>query len=138
MNRIGKDMKMNLEEILEQSPDLPGYGGGKWAIYSISCCWWTSFPEDLGESAPMKWDPETGRISHNPGGHGLPCCPHCGSLLMQAPLEKFVAEAREHPDYYGKLGLEVFVRSHSRNSKRCFRDWDRYEAAQSPDDGRFA
>lgn len=101
---------MTLEEILEQSPEIPLYGGGKWAMYSFKCCWWTSFPEDLGTLA----------ISQ------LPCCPHCGSVLLQAPLEKFVGVAQGNPDYYGKYGIETFILAHSRNYDHCYQSWSDY------------
>jgi hypothetical protein len=110
---------MNLQQILDQSPDIPGYGGGKWAIYSVNCCWWTSFPEDLGSLPPMRYEPFTGQMLPNPGGPALPCCPHCHSVLLQAPLEKFIEAAQGQPEHYGKFGIETFVQTHSRNSKFC-------------------
>lgn len=103
---------MTLEEILEQSPEIEAYGGGQWAMYGVGCCWWTSFPEDLG-AIP---------ISH------LPCCPHCGSVLLQAPLEKFIQAARDNPKHYGgNFGIETFILAHSRNADFCFSDWESYE-----------
>lgn len=101
---------MTLEEIWSNSPVIPGYGGGKWAMYSVHCCWWTSFPKDLGTI----------------GEHRLPCCPHCGSVLMQAPLDGFVEAARQNPSHYGDGGLETFVKAHSRNSQTCHRKWSEY------------
>lgn len=100
---------MTLIEIMEQSPDIPIFGGGQWAFYAVSCCWWTSFPEDMGA---------------NPGG--LPCCPHCGSVLLQGPLDRFVAAAQEQPDHYGPGGIETFVKAHHRNGLHGYR-WDQYE-----------
>lgn len=119
---------MNLQEILDQSPDVPGYGGGKWAMYSVHCCWWTSFPDDLGQLPPVKYDPKVKRIKPNPGGHGLPCCPHCGSVLMQAPLDKFVQAAQASHEHYGDFGIDAFLEAHSRNSKKCHRSWDQYNS----------
>lgn len=103
---------MTLDEIIEQSPDIPIYGGGKWAMYSVGCCWWTSFPEDLGVT----------------GEHRLPCCPHCKSVLMQAPLLDFVDAARANPDHYGSFcGLDVFTSAHSRNANWCRPTWYDYQ-----------
>lgn len=102
---------MTLDEILEQSPEIEVYGGGQWAMYSIGCCWWTSFPEDLGVLTGL--------------GH-LPCCPHCQSVLMQGPLDKFIQSARGNPEHYGRYGLEAFTLSHSRNYDHCWRDWESY------------
>lgn len=122
------------------SPDVPGYGGGQWAMYSIGCCWWTSYPEDLGETPPFKvtQDPTTGvfQVDKDPNGHGLPCCPHCGSLLMQAPLEKFIESAKADPGHYGEQGLSNFVKAHSQYSKFCRKGWDQYSVI--PNGGRFA
>lgn len=123
---------MNKQEILDQSPDIPSYGGGKWAFYSANCCWWTSFPDDLGSLPPMTYDHETKRIKPNPGGPRLPCCPHCRSVLMQAPLEKFVEFAEQHPDHYGRLGIQIFWASHHRNSPRCYTNWADYEILVKP------
>lgn len=122
---------MNLQQILDQSPDIPGYGGGKWAMYSVNCCWWTSFPEDLGSTADFM----PGKLKiHSIGGRtietdltAIPCCPHCGSVLMQAPLEKFVEAAQANPDHYGDFGIDAFVQAHSRVSQKvCHRSWTEY------------
>ena len=120
---------MNIKEILEKSPRIKGWG--KTAFYSIGCCWWTSFPKDLGKLAPVKYNHETKMIEPNPGGPGLPCCPHCGSLLMQAPLDDFIKSAKETPFHYGEGGLDVFVQSHERNSHCCFTKWAMYKAKES-------
>lgn len=87
---------MNLKQIMKMSPKNE-MGNGQWAMYSVSCCWWTTFAEDLGEKPPVRYEPETQCIVPNPGGPGLPCCPHCGSLLMQAKLKKFVKAAKRVP-----------------------------------------
>lgn len=99
----------NIKQLLDVSPKIPEYGGGKWAIYAISCCWWTSFPDDLATNAV-----------------DLPCCPHCGSLLMQAPLKKFVEFAQENPGHYGKYGIDAFLEAHSRNATTCHDNWNKY------------
>lgn len=103
---------MTLEEIEAKSPK--GYGGGKWAMYSVHCCWWTSFPEDLG----VRTD------------NHLPCCPHCGSVLLQAPLDKFTESARSNPAHYGPGGLDTFTAAHSRNARACHRSWSGYVKAE--------
>lgn len=124
---------MNLEDILTQSPDIPGYGGGKWAMYSVHCCWWTSFPEDLGNMAklmperPKILDRQDQSIFREVNFDGLPCCPHCGSVLLQAPLEKFIQAARQNPGHYGERGLATFAMAHSRNTRACYRNWRDYE-----------
>ena len=115
---------MTLDEILEQSPDTPVYEEGKWAAYSVGCCWWTSFPEDLGVT-PQK------RVKfHKPDMEidvgGIPCCPHCGNVLLQAPLGDFVRSAVDNPEHYGPGGLDTFVKAHSRNSTICHTSWMLY------------
>lgn len=111
---------MNLQQILDQSPDIPAYGGGKWAMYSFGCCWWTSFPEDLGTTKdfPLPCIPRD--------GYELPCCPHCGSVLLQAPLASFIEAARASPNYYGRHGLVAFAAGHSRNADYCHDGWRPY------------
>jgi hypothetical protein len=117
---------MNIQEILTQSPEISAYGGGKWSMYSVHCCWWTSFPEDLGRLPAVRYDPKLGRITPNPEGIGLPCCPHCKSVLMQGPLEGFIAAAQAEPGHYGRFGLDAFLEAFSRNAKSCYPGWDYY------------
>ncbi len=38
-------------------------------VYGVGCTWWDSI-YNVGHTTPMN-------------GHALPCCPHCGSLLME-------------------------------------------------------
>lgn len=119
---------MTLEEILEQSPV---FDSGKWAFYSANCCWWTSFPDDLGRLPPMTYKDGVGVVP-NPGGHQLPCCPHCHSVLLQAPLKEFIEAAQSKPEHYGKLGLAVFVMSHERNIHQCYQKFEMYEIFLKP------
>lgn len=108
-----------IDFLLKESTDCPGYGGGKWAMYSVFCTWWTSFPEDLGKN-PL----------------GVPCCPHCGSVLMQAPLNDFIEAAKNDPQNYGQYGITTFIKAHSRFAKRCFGNWN--DVFVIPNNGRFA
>lgn len=129
---------MTLEEILAQSPFLKGYQEQpiQMAFYSANCCWWTSFPDDLGKLPPVKYVPgspgKPGRIMADPGGHQLPCCPHCKSVLLQAPLINFIAYAKEQPEHYGRSQLKNFTQSHERNSRTCFTTFDQYEIFYRP------
>lgn len=113
----------SLDAIVAAAPDVPGYGGGKWAWYGM-CCWWTSKPADVGHASPPPW---SGRFGPEPTGWtdrpGLPCCPYCGSPLFQAPLEEFVAAAKGDPAHHGVGGLATFVAAHS---APCHRTWDEY------------
>ena len=100
---------LRLSEIQRSAPNVPGYGGGKWAMYGALCCWWTADPKDMGQHEG-----------------GLPCCPHCGGPLFQARLEPFLKSAREHPEHYGSGGILTFAAAHSRNATTCHRSWDKY------------
>jgi len=42
-------------------------------VYGVGCTWWDSIYK-VGHTPPMN-------------GHRLPCCPHCGSVLMELPDE---------------------------------------------------
>jgi len=121
---------MNVHQILTESPDIPGYGGGKWAMYSMGCCWWTSFPEDLGRTG----SPIDEMIIVSESGNetavtppSFPCCPHCGSLLMQAPLLDFIKQAHGKPNHFGEGGIDTFIAAHHRNSSQCYERWHHYE-----------
>lgn len=120
---------MTLDEILKQSPK---FQGEQTAVYSMHCCWWTSFPDDLGNTSDFKWaralrdDLKAEYKKHLPTDTGLPCCPHCGSVLMQAPLGDFIQAAQFNPHHYGSAGIDTFVLAHSRNSPGCRRTWAEY------------
>jgi hypothetical protein len=130
MDQSNKHIR-SIDHLLMVSPDIPGYGGGQWAMFSIFCCWWTSFPEDLGNLAKFKPGKLTikgqnGQPDTKVGFDGLPCCPYCGSVLMQAPLKKFVDAALADPDHYGRFGIDAFLEAHHRNSKACHAGWTEY------------
>lgn len=122
---------MNKKEILEKSPT--NYGE-QMAFYSVGCCWWTSFPEDLGKTSDFGGFPNGFQTVYPDGSKsepiknhpGLPCCPHCGAVLMQAPLEDFIKTAEDNPSHYGEHGIETFYKTHHRNSKHCHRHWEDY------------
>lgn len=101
---------MTLEEIMAESPRSAFGEGEQMAAFSVSCCWWTTFPGEAGRR----------------GEYALPCCPHCGSMLMQAPLRDFVAAAKRNREHYGVGGLAAFVAAHSKNSETCHDTWDEY------------
>ena|SRR6185295_14322260 len=60
-------------------------------VYGVRCVWWDSIYEASGKTMP--------------GGGVLPCCPHCGSVLMEVPSLKDWNrnvdewEAAGHPGY---------------------------------------
>jgi hypothetical protein len=107
---------LSLSQIECAAPNVRGYGGGKWAMYSVGCCWWTTDPKAMGERE-----------------HNLPCCPHCGSVLMQAPLPKFLRSARNSPEHYGPGGLAAFAAAHSSNATMCRNSWELYGMSQGND-----
>lgn len=117
----------SLDKIVADAPDIPGYGGGKWAMYSVGCCWWTSDPAHLGNTRDFPRPKLKPEYEKHLGDHGLPCCPHCGSVLMQAPLEQFVAAAKSNPNHYGEWGLWAFVAAHHTVASRCYKRWNAYE-----------
>lgn len=111
-----------LDRIFADAPDCPGYGGGKWAVYAIGCCWWTSNPERDGGRGPGYMS--SGRFGEPPRMMpGLPACPSCGSMLMQAPLGEFMAAGVSNPGHYGPGGLATFAAAHA---APCRRRWSEY------------
>jgi hypothetical protein len=132
---LSKNLAELLKSIEGESPDCPGYGGGKWAMYSIRCCWWTSFPDDLGSTKDFPRPELKPEYEKHIKDHGLPCCPHCGSVLMQAPLKDFMDQARNNPGHYGADGFAAFLRAHSRGpigKHTCSPDWARYNLLDRP------
>lgn len=105
-------MNWTLDRIKEEVSKRPG--GGR-AYYAARCPWWTIFGDDLG-----------GR-----GEPPLPCCPHCGSMLLEAPALDFIAKAEENPSHYGEGGLATFVAAFHRNGQHAS-GWDGYDIEESP------
>lgn len=114
-----------LGEIEAQAPEVPGWGGGKWAVYSVGCCWWTTRPADLGHRDVKGV------------GQGLPCCPHCGSMLLQAPLADFLKAARAEPGHYGPGGLWTLARAWAGYAETCHRGWAEYDRRDAPNPYRI-
>ncbi|TAL28984.1 MAG: hypothetical protein EPN98_21315 [Phenylobacterium sp.] len=60
-------------------------------VYGANCVWWDSIDKVAAKPTPS--------------GRGLPCCPHCGSVLMEVPsiehwnrnMDRY--EADGHPGY---------------------------------------
>ena len=99
-----------LAEIIDGAPEVPGMPPGKWIVYSVGCCWWTTDVRDSVHSS-------------RPGAP-IPLCPTCGAPLMQAPAAKFIAAAISRPDHYGPAGLEAFLAAFR---APCHRAWTDYE-----------
>ena len=81
-------------------------------VYGARCTWWDSISF----------------VGHTPtrGGHSLPCCPYCGSVLFEVPsLAEFLSgadryETDGHPGYRKQL---EWMRG------KCFQDMAAAEAA---------
>ena len=86
-------------------------------VYGANCTWWDS----LSKSAMV---PGTQRVPGRPRS-GLPCCPHCGSVLFQTEEDKWHAgiasyEAAGNPGY---ADLMTWARG------KCFQNMDQLRAA---------
>ena len=107
--------RITLEQIEGQAP------ADALAYYGATCCWWATDPGDLGHV-----DPSDDPIS------SLPCCPHCGGVLLQMPLADFLKSARSAPEgFYGPYGLDAFALAHAANSDGCAKSWRAYNMALS-------
>lgn len=105
---------LTLDEIEAQAPAHSD--GEPTAFYSVGCCWWATNHHDLGAM------PGTDK---GPLG-ALPCCPHCYSVLYQAPLADYLAAARLNPDHYGEFGLMALAKAHATNVPGCAPLWRVY------------
>lgn len=106
------DPLAQLEAIYDDAPDRSFLGDEKIAVWSATCCWWSSNPHTVGQSPK----------------HKLPACPSCGSVLYQGPLRHFIDRSSEHPDAYGEGGMAAFVAAH--NTTPCHQSWDEYVSSQ--------
>jgi hypothetical protein len=65
-------------------PPLRGHGpstvDSDLMVYGVGCCWFDNIS----------------KVSKHPSG--LPCCPFCGSLLMQAPTASYWRDAQKYED----------------------------------------
>lgn len=109
--------KMTFEEISAQSPK--DVDNQQWAVYSLKCCWWTTFPEDVGFIPIIR---ELGAKFQ----FSQACCPHCYSPLHKILLADFLIVVSYQPERYGLGNLDTLVAAHSRNANYCARNWRDY------------
>jgi hypothetical protein len=109
-------MSLRIDEIEANADPKYGRKGQKYAFYAARCCWWTTDYRDLGS------------IDGTPDG--LPCCPYCGSVLYEAPLEGFLETAKENPGHYGPRGLDALADAHHGTGlhERDFPSYDPHKA----------
>ena len=53
-------------------------------VYGANCVWWDS----IGKAGHTPPDPQTGTR--------LPCCPHCGGMLLETPAEQWFGDIRAY------------------------------------------
>ncbi len=80
-------------------------------VYGAGCAWWDSIDK-------------AGRRSG--GGMPLPCCPHCGSVLMQtSESDWWSGAAKQDAEQPGYLDTLRWSRG------RCFKTWAEAKAAHA-------
>lgn len=83
-------------------------------VYGVGCAWWDSID----------------KAGSRPGSVPLPCCPHCGSMLLQTSESDWwrgaTKQDAEQPGY-----LETLRWSQG----RCFKTWADAKAAHAADLG---
>ncbi|WP_026783127.1 hypothetical protein [Pleomorphomonas koreensis] len=77
-------------------------------VYGARCCWFGSISE----------------VGHT--NIGLPCCPHCGSVLYEMPDEATWWDGVDRYEAAGHLGYRAMV------------EWMRGKHFRSPDEGAAA
>ena len=88
--------------------------------YSTQTCWWTHDARHLCRHAS-----------------GLPCDPRGGMLFEAHDTEAFLQTAEEHPEHYGRHGLDAFMAAHHLNCHvsetdarcTCMASWADYNDA---------
>lgn len=81
---------------------------GQRVVYGARCCWWDSI--SAAGSKPS----------------GLPCCPHCGGVLMETDSEATWWEGVDRAEAEGRSGYRALI-EWSRG--RCFLSFEAMEAA---------
>ena len=82
-------------------------------VYGARCTWWDSI-DNVGRTPP------------GPGGHRLPACPHCGSVLFEVPTEEDWWEGVDRAEREGRVGYRGLI-EWSRG--RCYPNFTALEAA---------
>lgn len=80
-------------------------------VYGACCVWWDSIDK-------------VGRTPPGPGGHQLPCCPHCGSVLLQMDAGKWFKALRDANSK--ETGYEDMLKW---SRGKCFRTFPELRAA---------
>ena len=84
-----------IQRARERERKIKDGGWGDIIVHGAGCLWWDSGSK-AGRTVPFN-------------GHSFPCCPHCGSLLMQVENEASFFkgvdehEANGHPGYRAML-----------------------------------
>jgi hypothetical protein len=87
-------------------------------VYGVNCVWWDSIEKTGRLEVPRRYDTPA-----RMGRPGLPCCPHCGSVLMQIEESKWFAnmddyEAGRQPDGVAHPGYRKMMEW---GRGKCFR-----------------
>ncbi len=75
-------------------------------VYGMGCTWWDSIS-----------NVETKEVK---GGHKVPCCPHCGSVLFEVDSEELFLK---DVDKYEKDGHPNYRKTLLWSKGKCFKTW---------------
>lgn len=88
--------------------------------YGANTCWWTT---------------DSRHLYKHPMFPHLPCDPRAGVLMECHDPKKFIEQAEQNPEHYGRHGLDAFVAAYHGNViiadngwPTCFEGWEKYNA----------
>ena len=120
MIQIGTHMKIEFKTTLS---DLKKCNPEHEVCYAVRTCWWCLIQDHPGYKI-----------------NDIPVDPR-GSVLMMAPLGRFIQGAEKNPDYYGKYGLKAFMAAYHGNlltddgKPTSLETWEEYEELLNEQDG---
>ena len=89
-------------------------------VFGMRCVWWDGIEK-------------VGKLPPSPSGHSLPCCPHCGGVLMQMDGPEQWWRTVEQHQANGHPGYRAFIEW---MKGKCFPTMQAAKAAYEAKPGR--
>lgn len=137
-------LKMTIEQV---KADIKS-GKCKRIYYSARTLWWTHLDSDVEEATKIGREatdehykkfmertdiPESEKKRYtslremaNKSITTIPLDPSGSPLYQMDDLMKWITEAENKPEHFGKHGLNAFMKSHHKNCSKCYTKWEHY------------
>lgn len=138
------ELKMTIEQV---KADIKS-GKSTRIYYSARTLWWTHLDSDVEEATKIgraisdehyenfmkRTDvPESEKKRYtalkemaSKSAVTIPLDPSGSPLYQMDDLMKWITEAENKPEHFGKHGLNAFMKSHHQNCSKCYSKWEHY------------